>query len=135
MKYREENGDVLRGEENLVIGTWYSDKVILISHDDFAEIMKEANERSKMRDRLDDLLDGHRTVMEEKCSMNEVHCTCVPALRVDNARLREELTDAKSSIVAFLADFEKWQDCIVDEDGVIHDLGVLRGALAGEVKE
>lgn len=40
-----------------------------------------------------DMQEQHRLVMDEKCPSDEVHCTCVPILRVEIERLKMNVGD------------------------------------------
>jgi hypothetical protein len=54
----------------------------------------------KVLDELQDIRDGERTILDEKCASDEVHCGCVPTLRKEIEKLREALGDAASSLAA-----------------------------------
>lgn len=45
----------------------------------------------QMEQELADIHDATRVVMEEKCAPDEQHCTCVPILRSENAKLKVDL--------------------------------------------
>jgi len=36
----------------------------------------------------EEIMETHKNIVDEKCSADEVHCTCVPALRAELKRLR-----------------------------------------------
>ncbi len=50
-----------------------------------------ANEMVRRWNVLPDFEDDHRAVMSEQCAPDEKHCTCVPPLRAENAKLRAAL--------------------------------------------
>jgi hypothetical protein len=45
----------------------------------------------KLATELQDIRDGNRIILDEKCASDEVHCGCVPVLRREIGRLREAL--------------------------------------------
>jgi hypothetical protein len=53
------------------------------------DVCREREAHNKTREELDEIKETYRNVMEEKCFPNERHCTCVPALRAENAMLRD----------------------------------------------
>ena len=42
---------------------------------------------------LEDIKEAHRVIIEEPCRTDEKHCTCVPALRMEIARLKKEYAE------------------------------------------
>jgi hypothetical protein len=44
---------------------------------------------------LDEIYAQHKMVMLEKCPTDEVHCTCVPMLRHELKKTREEIEEIK----------------------------------------
>ena len=54
-----------------------------------AKIERLQDENTNLRDELSVIAEEHRMVMSEKCPSDEMHCTCVPVLRREIARLRE----------------------------------------------
>jgi len=54
------------------------------------ELLHEAaDEIERLQGELEDINDSHKAVMGERCD-DEMHCTCVPALRAEIERLRIE---------------------------------------------
>ncbi len=52
------------------------------AHEQYKFDLKMQNERIKeLEAKVKDYEDSYRIVMEEKCSGDEIHCTCVPSLR------------------------------------------------------
>lgn len=62
------------------------------------EIDQLRTRNAELEAELQDIKDSYRHVMEEKCPTDEVHCTCVPALRAEVARLRKALENAAKDI-------------------------------------
>ena len=61
--------------------------------------IKAENER--LKDELSAIAEAHKQVMSEQCAPDEKHCTCVPVLRAEINRLKEdkrELVEAMASI-------------------------------------
>jgi len=61
------------------------------------EYEEKTDEVARLREELQDILDGMKFIMDEKCAESEVHCGCVPLLKIsfkkseqEVARLREE---------------------------------------------
>jgi len=59
-------------------------------------------ELDSTKKKLQDIIDAYKTTMDEKCTLNEMHCTCVPFLRKHikelesrNAKIDDELQDTK----------------------------------------
>ena len=48
-------------------------------------------EVAALKSKLEDIEDAHGVVMDERCGADEVHCTCVPALRYEVAALKAKL--------------------------------------------
>ena len=48
-------------------------------------------EVAALKAKLEDIEDAHGVVMDERCGADEVHCTCVPALRYEVAALKAKL--------------------------------------------
>jgi chromosome segregation ATPase len=53
------------------------------------------NEAARLKDELQDIHAAHRQVVEDRCAPDEQHCTCVPSLREEIARLTrgQEISD------------------------------------------
>jgi hypothetical protein len=51
---------------------------------------ESADEIERLREELADIRDGNRTILDEKCASDEVHCGCVPTLRGEVERLRNQ---------------------------------------------
>ena len=47
----------------------------------------------RLADELQDIQDGNRIILEEKCASDEVHCGCVPTLRGEIERLKGRIGD------------------------------------------
>lgn len=45
----------------------------------------------ELQQELDDWKESHRIVMEEKCPVDEKHCTCVPSLKKEIEKLKKEI--------------------------------------------
>ena len=67
------------------------------------------SELARLHAELKDIKDNHISIIEEKTHGDEIHCTCVPALRTEIARLREGLKDIER---------ETRQDGIMADKGV-----------------
>lgn len=67
-------------------------------------------EIERLQSRLTEITDAHRVVMDEKCHADERHCTCVPVLRAEVARLRRELEQA-SDIYLHAVVSQRESDC------------------------
>jgi len=50
-------------------------------------------EKKRLKSELDDINDSFKTVMDEKCAKDEVHCTCVPHFKRGVAELRYTLRE------------------------------------------
>ena len=48
---------------------------------------------------LTEIKEIHRTVMEEKCPTDEVHCACVPILRAQRDALEKEIKDLANASI------------------------------------
>ena len=59
------------------------------------EIVGLRAEVSHLKAHQADCDEAYKTVMDERCSANEVHCTCVPFLRVGIAQLKAEIKRLK----------------------------------------
>jgi hypothetical protein len=65
------------------------------AHSDVCAMLDKANrEKDALAETLADIREAHRTIMEEKCAGDEVHCTCVPVLRAELATLRGAVGEA-----------------------------------------
>lgn len=89
LELSKKNYDDATALERLIIIVWGE------KHSDLTE--EAANELHGLRSKLDDLEWEHdqsirvtRMVMDEKCPSDEHHCTCVPILREEVARLKEK---------------------------------------------
>ena len=56
-----------------------------------AQLKVERAEIAALKAKLKDIADAHGVVMDERCGVDEVHCTCVPALRYEVAALKAKL--------------------------------------------
>jgi hypothetical protein len=52
-----------------------------------AELFMLRKENEELREWKQSVCDAHKEVMGERCPDNEVHCTCVPVLMAENAKL------------------------------------------------
>lgn len=82
-------------------------------------------ENEQLKEELADIEDATKGAMDEKCDLDERHCTCVPLLRAEVKQLRaiveplEELRAEATSIVTISADCPKlgnWS-CLVAASG------------------
>ena len=60
-------------------------------HSDFSRQLELEN--AELREWKADVEDSHRRIMSEQCPTDEVHCTCVPILRRENAELKAKLAE------------------------------------------
>ena len=68
----------------------------------YCEDMHEVEqENAALKRELAEHDEYYRKVMNEECAPDEVHCTCVPALRDGIAALKRELQDAKELIYRY----------------------------------
>ncbi len=59
------------------------------------EIDRLLKKSERLAVRLADWEETQRSIMDEPCRGDEVHCTCVPVLRTEITRLREKVRDAR----------------------------------------
>lgn len=50
---------------------------------------KRASLVERLCEELQDIHDGERIILEEKCASDEIHCGCVPTLRKEIVRLTQ----------------------------------------------
>ena len=62
---------------------------------------------AELEGELSDIKETYRTVMEEKCASDEVHCACVPALRSKIAELEQEIKNRGTGLALAEARFDK----------------------------
>ncbi len=51
------------------------------------QLHQALKETACLRETLQDIRDGERIILEEKCASDEIHCGCVPTLRGEIDRL------------------------------------------------
>lgn len=80
--------------------------------------MEEAYDRiKKLEAALQDMIDLSTATMDEKCTLNEMHCTCVPFLKMEIARLNALLEEAARCYEKLLPDanengiYASWGNC------------------------
>lgn len=61
------------------------------------EIDKLQSRNMELETELQDIKDSYNKVMEENCPTDEVHCTCVPALRASRTKLEAEVEALEAS--------------------------------------
>ena len=76
----------------------------------------------RLRDELREITVQHRRVMEEPCSADEKHCTCVPILRRRIEQLRARVAELESAIEQkdnyAWVQANKWNTLLADRDGL-----------------
>jgi len=68
-----------------------------------AQLKVERAEVAALKSKLEDIEDAHGVVMDERCGADEVHCTCVPALRYEVAALKAKLAAVCEAGEAFIS--------------------------------
>jgi len=58
---------------------------------------KVTAQRDALKARLDEIAEQQRIIMAEPCDASERHCTCVPILRREVERLKQELGDCRNA--------------------------------------
>lgn len=61
-----------------------------------AEIRAKDSEIERLTAQLDDYKNALVGAMDEKCSLTEEHCTCVPLLRTEIKRLQQQLESSQA---------------------------------------
>lgn len=55
------------------------------------ELAEKTNEVARLREELQDIKDGMKFIMDEKCAESEVHCGCVPLLKISFKKSEQEV--------------------------------------------
>ena len=72
-------------------------------------ILRKNEKIVQLEAEIKDIKDAYAIVMNEECASDEVHCTCVPALRAENQRLTEAIGKAISGLSTVHAMFNSPQ--------------------------
>ena len=89
--------------------------VFLADEGNFYEACLVAGEYIKqLEEQIADMNDAYKVVMDEKCADDEIHCTCVPALRQQIKQLEDERRMYLDEKATFKEQVKQLEDMLKD---------------------